>query len=318
MTKILAFDRSHIERAKELAKMNYNEERVAVAILPQIDTLPDLGQFADNGLGVSLFDGDNMLGFLCCLSPWNNAYNSMAKGTFTPIHAHGAIFENRERIYTNLYQAAAERWVSHGIAYHAIGLYAHNSQALKAFFNLGFGLRCVDAVRPLSNYEFMPCKGVTFYELAKKDVVKVRKMRKLLGAHLGESPCFMRRSPEHMQSWLARAEDRDSRLFAAGGDDEAIAFIEVTDSGENFATKTAGMKSIQGAFCMPEFRGTGVFDNLLNHVIMRLKNEGYLSLGVDFESFNPNASGFWLKHFSAYTNSVTRRIDECAFYSELN
>ncbi len=41
-----------------------------------------------------------------------------------------------------------------------------------------------------------------------------------------------------------------------------------------------------------------------------LKTEGYTRLGVDFESINPSGSGFWLKHFHAYTNSVVRRIDE--------
>ena len=41
-----------------------------------------------------------------------------------------------------------------------------------------------------------------------------------------------------------------------------------------------------------------------------LKEQGYTRLGVDFESFNPSGSGFWLKHFSAYTFGVVRRIDE--------
>ena len=35
-------------------------------------------------------------------------------------------------------------------------------------------------------------------------------------------------------------------------------------------------------------------------------------LGVDFESLNPSGSGFRLKHFTAYTHSVVRRIDEYA------
>jgi hypothetical protein len=38
----------------------------------------------------------------------------------------------------------------------------------------------------------------------------------------------------------------------------------------------------------------------------------YTRLGVDFESLNPTAYGFWLKYFDAYTHSVVRRIDEKA------
>jgi len=47
---------------------------------------------------------------------------------------------------------------------------------------------------------------------------------------------------------------------------------------------------------------------------MNLKEEGYKLLGVDYESFNSTANGFWLKYFTPYTNSVVRRIDECALH----
>jgi hypothetical protein len=52
-----------------------------------------------------------------------------------------------------------------------------------------------------------------------------------------------------------------------------------------------------------------VAQNLLNFVIATLKAEGYPRLGVDFESYNPNAFGFWLKYFAVYTHGVIRRID---------
>jgi GNAT superfamily N-acetyltransferase len=75
------------------------------------------------------------------------------------------------------------------------------------------------------------------------------------------------------------------------------------------------MQNICGAFCLPVYRGKGIMQGLLNHVITQLKVDKVNSLGVDFESFNLSASGFWLKHFTAYIYSVTRRIDECALMS---
>jgi len=51
---------------------------------------------------------------------------------------------------------------------------------------------------------------------------------------------------------------------------------------------------------------------MLNLLLKKLKTQGYTRLGVDFESINPTAYGFWLKHFTAYTYSVVRRIDESA------
>ena len=55
----------------------------------------------------------------------------MQLGTYSPIHAHGAVKENKRRIYSRLYQAAAEKWVKQGILSHAIALYAHNNEAVK-------------------------------------------------------------------------------------------------------------------------------------------------------------------------------------------
>ena len=314
MTTILGFNKNHIEQARELALANYNEERSVVTDLPKIDTIPAevYEDFADNGLGVAMFDGDKLLGFLCCYDPWDNAFDSNARGTFVPIHAHGAVFENRSSIYKRLYQAAAEIWVKQKITYHAIALYAHNSQAISSFFTNGFGLRCVDAVRSLENFEYQPYKGITFSELAKKDVAMIREMRKSHVIHLGESPCFMRSTSDAAEKWLNRAENRDSKIFVAIQNDKPIAYIEITDDGETFASEVSSMMNICGAFCLPEYRGKDIVQGLLNHAITALKADGYDSLGVDFESFNPTANGFWLKHFTAYTNSVVRRIDECA------
>ena len=64
-----------------------------------------------------------------------------------------------------------------------------------------------------------------------------------------------------------------------------------------------------GAYCLPEYRGKNIFQNLLNYVILILSHEGSLYLGVDYESMNPTAYYFWRKYFKPYTCSVTRRID---------
>ena len=90
--------------------------------LPEIESIPDLEYFAWNGLGVAALEGDQLIGFLCCYEPWDNAFDSAAKGTFSPIHAHGAIKENRQMIYKRMYQYAAEKWVKHKISYHGIAL----------------------------------------------------------------------------------------------------------------------------------------------------------------------------------------------------
>lgn len=312
--KILDFNNSHVEEARLIAMDNYNEERENVAVLPKIDKLPDIEHFASNELGVAAFDKDKMIGFLCCYDPWENAFNSTSKGTFSPIHAHGTILENRSMIYKRLYQAAAEKWIKHKITYHAIGLYAHDKHAINALFTYGFGLRCVDAIRPMDSFMCQICKDITFEELAKKDMMQVRKMRHMLSEHMGKSPCFMYSSLEEFERWLVCREKRNNRLFVARDKEKLVAFIEISNNGENFITQDNTICNICGAFCLPEHRGKNIYQNLVNYTIVKLKSEGYKILGVDFESFNPTANNFWLKYFTAYTNSLVRRIDECALH----
>lgn len=86
---------------------------------------------------------------------------------------------------------------------------------------------------------------------------------------------------------------------------------EVGEDGENFITEMPGIKNICGAFCLPQFRGTGLFANLLNYAVEQLRKEDVTQLGVDYESINPTASGAWSKYFTHYTYSVVRRIDGC-------
>ena len=178
------------------------------------------------------------------------------------------------------------------------------------FFRYGFGLRCIEAIRGMDSIAEPHCEGYSFVEIVKTDVILLREMRIMLKTHLSESPCFMFSSPEETEIWLNRAENRDSRLFCAMLVDKPIAFIEVLNYGEPFASEADGMRSICGAFCLHEYRGKGVMQNLLTYVISKLNIEGYKSLYVDFESINPTAYGFWLKYFDAYTHSVVRRIDE--------
>lgn len=311
---IIDFELKHIESAMLIARTNYCEERKHVPILPSIEAIPDLVYFANNGLGVAAVDDDRLIGFLCCYAPWNNAFDSSAKGTFSPIHAHGAVVENRRLIYQKMYQAAAEKWVKQNITYHAIGHYAHDTESINAFFTYGFGLRCIDAIRPMVEIECLPCDKIYFEELSKNNVVKIRNMRYMLYEHLGNSPCFMNSSKEEFEAWLAHAEERTSRLFIAYDDKKTLSYFEIKSDGENFATEVESMCNICGAFCLPEYRGKNIQQNLLNYIILKLQGEGYKILGVDFESFNPSAYGFWLKYFTPYTNSVVRRVDECALH----
>lgn len=311
--KIVDFEIKHVEEARMLAAQSYNEEREAVAVLPSIDTLPDLTRFTKNGLGVAAFEKDKMVGFLSCFGPYDNAFGTSSKGIFSPIHAHAAVKENRSYIMKRMYQEAAHKWVQEKAAYHTIALYAHDTVLRNTMFEYGFGLRCIDAIRSMDTFECSSVKeGITFEELAKEEEKDVRELRRLLAQHVGQSPCFMYKTQEGTEEWLSEKEEDESRLFVARDNKRIVAFIEIADEGENFVTVVSSMVNICGAYCMPEYRGAKVAQNLINYAIGILKSEGYKLLGVDYEGFNPTANAFWKKHFTVYTNSVVRTIDECA------
>lgn len=308
--QITDFSRDHIPEALALARASYEEERRQVSVLPPIEEFPDLTGFADNGLGAAALEGGKLVGYLGFYRPRDEVYTTYARGTFSPIEAHGALLDRRKEIYHRLYQVAAAKLVAKGVSIHSIGLYAHDQQAIEAFYTYGFGLRCMDAMRPMEEVEFSPCPGYSYGELPAQEKDQLLPLKNLLILHLGQSPAFMYYPPLDGAGLEKEYGHRQSRYFCAYHGADPVAFLEVSDDWENFASAHESVKNICGASCLLEHRGKGVYQNLLNYAIAVLRSEGYPRLGVDFESFNPSAAGFWLKYFQAYTHGVVRRIDE--------
>lgn len=300
-----------MKEAAALALANYYDERQYVKELPQVCELPDLSGFAENGLGVAAFENGKMVGFLCCDEPFDNAFHATdVRGIFSSMGANAAISKNRSKIYAAMYQAAGAKWVKAGAVSHAICLYAHKEELQWQFFRYGFGLRCLDAIRPMELIDCVPCPGYHFAELPKVECYCVYPLHLALYRHYCESPFFMNRSPETQEEFTASSMQDKGRYFVAWQNDNLCAFLKISSPGETFVTTGNNYRHIRGAYCLPEHRGKGVYQNLLNFAISTLKKEGYTSLGVNFEGFNPTGRGFWLKYFTAYTNSVVRRIDE--------
>lgn len=308
---IIDFHEHHIDFAAALALASYAEEQQHIAILPPADFAPLLRSLAENGLGVAAFDQGQMIGFLLCCEPFDQAFRSTdVRGVFSPMGAHAAVAEHREVIYAAMYQAAAAKWVRAGAVSHAVCLYAHDEALQRLFFHYGFDLRCMDAMRPMQPVDCAPCKGFELIELPREENAAVYPLYLALHEHYCTSPFFMNRAPDTEADFLAASRQEEVRFFAAKRGNELCAFLKVSPSGEPVVASGSAYRHITGAYCLPKYRGTGLYPNLLNCAISALQKEGYTRLGVTFESFNPAGRGFWLKHFSACTHSVVRRIDE--------
>lgn len=311
--KITDFTTAHAEQAAQIAMQNYDAERGFVCELPLMASVPDLTPFADNGLGVAAFDGGEMVGFLCSVSPFKNAFRSTdATGVFSPMGANGAVFKNHAEVYARMYQAAGEKWAKAGAASHAVCLYAHDKEAHGQFFKYGFGMRTVDAIRGMDEIAAPLLSGYEFSELSSADVLSVLPLENMLDEGYIDSPFFMFREKENESVFIKKYESFQPVYFVARHKDQIVAFIRAELDGENFIRDAPGYLHVKGAYCLPEHRGKGIHKILLSKLVQKLKAQGYTRLGVDFESINPSGSRFWLKYFGAYTCGVVRRIDEHA------
>ena len=306
------FRREHIEAAMQIALDNYKEEREYVPELPEDVDIWDLSFFLEKGYGVVAIDEGKVVGYLCFFNPWSGAFDTEdSLGTFSPLHANGTVKENRYRIYQDMYEYTARYLARNNIRILGVSLYAHDEIGKKALFEYGFGVRCKDCIQRIDYFNSYQItnKELKFRELNVKEFPLVREMRHSLNEHLKESPCFMQANEDDYMRWIARVEEGDRRTFVAIKDEEIVAYIDVAEEGENFITENPKMRSIQGAYCKEEYRGTKIADDLLIHIAGVLKDEDFEYLGVDFESYNPTANRFWSKHFKEYTNSVTRKIE---------
>ena len=302
---IVDFSPAHIAQAQSLALQAYRAEQSHLPTLPQIDGVPDLRPFAQNGLGVAAMHDDRLLGFLCSVPLFPHAFRSTdAFGAFSPMGANAAIPADRPRIYARLYQSAAEKWAAAGASSHAICTYAHDTQTHAQLFQLGFGLRCLDAIRPTASIEVPRCDGYSFAESSPSDAPHLLDLLHKLAAHMAQSPTFILRPPI---TSLPSAQ-----FFVAKHDALPVALLQIEPQGETFIAGAPDYRHITGAFCLPAHRGNGIFLRLLNYAINALQSDAVARLGVDFESINPAADHFWRKHFAPYTYGLVRRIDEHA------
>ncbi len=315
--RIESFKAEHLERAGALAGENYERARKKCPDLP-VAGLPPLREFAENGLGVAALEGDRLLGFLGVRSPWESPWGIRGiRAVFSPLHAHAVVPERRGMIYDRLYQAAAPLWVRAGAVSHAVSLYAYEEDSQESFVWNGFGMRCVDSVCRLSSRGDTP--DGDFRELSREQWPLLVPLAAGLWTHMATAPCFLCPRPERCEYTLEeflRDEEPPARFFAAMDGEKAAAYLKIDfGEAETFVSAAACMPNIKGAFCRPEYRGSGMARCLLHFVEKQLLEEGYTHLGVDFESFNPAGRHFWQKHFTDYTHSYVRRIDETATYT---
>ncbi len=316
---VVPFRSAHAEDAASLVLEGYRMESLSAPDLPVVD---DRGAIAgmiaglaseNTGLpGFAALESGRLVGFLAgfAIPEFFGSHN----GVYVPAHGNGAAGVDRRLIFQKLYEAASAAWVGERRLTHSISLWAHDAEVLDAWYWLGFGLRCVDAVRSLSDVAgFGRETGLAVRKAAPEDAESLFELHVEHCNYYRSAPLFMPHvevegSAEEFRSWL---EEDGNHLWAAYSGEKAVSYLRVSRGcGNSFATMGKDSYHVTGAFTAPAARGNGAASQLLQATTEWLRQQGQRRLTVDYESFNNQGSRFWRKHFTSFLFSPVRVIDD--------
>ena len=295
-----------IPACAQLAHRAYLAEKAANPALPQADAAlfsPLLQDFSSPYAYLAQQNGE-ITGFLCFTPAFDGAFGS-CRGVFSPLHASAFFGEDPERTFTFLISAAMAELYRDGITSIAVCRYAHEEQTLRALALNGFGLRCSDLMAQTTP-TFPPHDGLDLRPMRREDIPHVLALFDNLEEHMASAPVFMPKSKWTEQK-LASLGDK-VLVACIGG--KPIAAALLGHDGESYLDDLPHVTHIGSTYCHPDFRGRGVMSALIQYASARAHAQGFTHLGVDCETLNPPAFRFWKKHFSPFTYSAVRRLDE--------
>jgi GNAT superfamily N-acetyltransferase len=265
-----------------------------------------LGNLADRVL-VAL-DGGRVAGYL---GWWvvDNFRRSRRRGAYVPEWAHAALPGLKDELYRALYRAASIEWTAAGCGVHAITLLAGDAEAKEAWFWNGFGLAVVDAVRPAEPLDPAPQTTLTIRRASADDAGALAELDAEHVRHYAAAPVYMA---------LPQAEEADAfrefirlpknSVWIARDGETPAGFMRFT--GYDFDA-VAALESDSAAFCnaaylRPAYRGRRAGAALLHAALAHYADLGLTGVYPNFESFNPEAAGFWPRYFRPAFLSLMR------------
>lgn len=303
----------HINSAVDLVLSAYNEEKKSIPFLPHeqgfLSSLQEsVRNLFKNGTGIAAVYNNKLIGFIAGFEV--DELFGECKGIWSPLYGHGAIKEHRSDLYIDLYKHVADLWVKKSCFNHVITLFPHDKETINTWFWLGFGLRCVDAIREVKPIEDSN-PDIIIHKASIDDIPSMASLDKFLNQYMNQSPMFMPRNAEDpvkdLTEWL---ENQNHHLWVAYRDEKPLGYMSIQPTAETFVSEHSDVMNVTGAYVMNDARGSNIGGALLGTIQQWLIQNGYPLCGVDFESFNVSGSHFWTKHFTPYTYSVVRRIDE--------
>lgn len=304
-----------IDEAVELAIREYKNECTNNKELFNKNYRDKLKQLISNifnsQYGLVAIEEGKIVGYLMFWGPFENHFGNV-KGSFSPLYGSAFGGSNRKKTASLLFENVSKIMIKEGIFSFAICKYAHDKEISESLILNGFGIRCSDAIRVLSKINQLQINSVCRYEeISYKNADVLLELKNGLVRHLNSSPVYFPNPEFTAKKFAELCEKRKSRFFVAyDAGNKLVGYIEVGNDGETFISEDPDVLNICGTYVDSDYRNNSVAKELLNYTMKKLAGEGVKYLGVDCETLNPTALGFWTKHFESYTYSFIRRVDE--------
>jgi GNAT superfamily N-acetyltransferase len=299
----------HLEAAAGLVAARYRTLRSQVASLPasyeDAGTIAGMLRELGEPAGVVALQAGRLVGFITgFVLP-----EFLGKRSFySPEWANGAEPANSRRIYEEIYQYAAARWIADGCIVHAVTLMAHDREGIEAWQWLGFGLCSTDGVRDLAPVPADPT-DLEVRQAGLQEAGEVAAFGRALERHMAAPPVFWLHDPEDYGAWL---QQPSHAAWLAYEGDEAVGCLrlELGHAGGCDIVQDEATAGITLAYIREDARCRGIGAALLNQALAWARDHGCQRCAADWEPMNPPARRFWSKRFDPVCFSLMRWIDE--------
>jgi len=310
---ITPFKKEHLQDAAKLVSKRYIDLQKQIPLLPakykkESAFIPLLHNILDaDNPGVAALQNGSLVGFL---TGWRLPSFRGERSIYSPEWGNGADLSGSKQIYEEMYSKLAKIWVEEKFSAHYISLFPNDSDALKSWHWMGFGMISVDAIRGLDPIlDSKPDIKVRKAEV--DDLQQVMDLHQELRIYMKESPIFLPRneqSQSYFRDWL---QDPNKVVWLGLKDNEPAAFMRLGPADEDVCTiiLDKGTTSIYAAYTKESYRFEGAGAAVLEQSLFSARSSGYKRCAVTFEPMNLIGTRFWLKYFTPVCYSLLRHID---------
>jgi GNAT superfamily N-acetyltransferase len=305
---VVPFGHEHVADAAASFATSLQTLRTDVPALP--DALADAGAVAERLADMSGFaavEDGRLVGYLTSWYPIESFRDTARIGAYAPEWAHGATGPHRFAVARALYRAASSTWASAGCDVHAISLLVGDDTVRDAWFWSGFGMGTVDAVRPTSPLGIAAPVGYSIRPADIRDAPSLAVLQAEHHHHLTEPPIFMPfGTTDDADGWSTFLAGSENMAWIAEDDGGPFGFIRLDREFAADVTSSDAAIFISGAYVRSSHRRRGAAAAILDAALRGYADRGIAYCAVDFEAFNPEAAGFWLRYFMPVCHSLMR------------